>query len=54
MYSYGFHIKAHEEYEASLNWYMVKSVNAGKGFVSAVEDTLSLICENPARWRNEY
>lgn len=33
---------------------MVRSIKAAEGFISAVDDTLSLICENPARWRNEY
>lgn len=54
MYSYDFHIKAQKEYEASLKWYMVRSIKAAEGFISAVEETLGLICDNPARWRNEY
>lgn len=54
MYTYDFHIKAQEEYEASLKWYIVRSIKAAEGFISAVEDSLTLICENPARWRNEY
>ncbi len=31
-----------------------KKLKAAEGFISAVDYTLSLICENPARWRNEY
>ena len=54
MYSYDFHIKAQEEYEESVKWYKIRSIKAAEGFVSAVENTLTLICQNPGRWRNEY
>jgi len=37
-----------------LLWYIERSVQAAENFVAAVDKALQLICEYPARWRNEY
>jgi plasmid stabilization system protein ParE len=53
-YSYSFLGKAQEEYERSVNWYAERSLQASAKFVTAVDATLKLICDNPVRWRNRY
>ena len=53
-YEYILHEKAQEDYEQSLLWYKSKSQQAAENFVTAIDDTLLLICEHPFRWRNRY
>jgi plasmid stabilization system protein ParE len=53
-YSYQFHEAAHLEYEESLLWYLLGSEKAAINFITAVDETLSLICNYPKRWRNTY
>ena len=45
---------AQEDYEASLNWYLARSLNAAQGFMAAFEEAMILICEHPNRWYNAY
>ena len=53
-YRYIFHLKAQEEYEASIKWYLERSQQAAENFIAAVDHALQLICEHPERWRNQY
>lgn len=53
-FDYVFLIRAQEEYESSVAWYAERSVPAAEQFVIAVEHALSVICQNPYLWRNEY
>ncbi len=43
-----------QDYEGALKWYAERSVLAAENFVTAIDNVLQLICENPARWRNAY
>lgn len=54
IYNYFFEEKAQEEYEDALFWYLTASEKVADNFVSAIDNTLQLICEHPKRWRNEY
>jgi plasmid stabilization system protein ParE len=51
---YQFHEAAQLEYEESLLWYLLGSEKAANNFILAVDETLSLICDHPKRWRNIY
>ena len=53
-YRYVFHAAAQQDYEDAVIWYAEKSLQAAENFVTAVDQTLILICEYPRRWRNEY
>jgi len=53
-YNYILLSAAQEEYESSISWYLERSVVVAEQFIDAVDHTLSLICEHPYRWRNEY
>jgi plasmid stabilization system protein ParE len=53
-FQYSFLDVAQEEYDTSVGWYADRSVVAANGFIEAVEETLELIYNNPAGWRNEY
>jgi plasmid stabilization system protein ParE len=53
-YHYILHESAQEDYEVALRWYAERSLKATENFIIAVDDTLSLICDHPVRWRNEY
>lgn len=53
-YNFILHELAQEDYEVALKWYAEKSQKAAENFVVAIDDTLSLICSHPNRWRNEY
>ncbi len=53
-YNYIFLAEAQEEYENAINWYLERSIIAAEGLVSGVNNALSLICDHPDRWRNEY
>ena len=48
------HEKAQLDYEASLEWYAVRSIKAAENFIQEVEYAFQLIIDNPLRWRNEY
>ena len=54
IYDYILNEEAQLDYEEALQWYTERSVRAGENFVAAVNYALSLICEHPNRWRNEY
>ena len=43
-----------KDYEEALQWYMERSEQAAANFVTVVDNALQLICDYPARWRNEY
>lgn len=53
-FQYQLHELAQEDYEASVIWYMERSLKAAENFVAAVDDALLLICTNPKRWHNKY
>ncbi len=53
-YHYIFHPAAQQDYEDALRWYTERSMQAAENFIVAIDYALSLICEHPARWRNEY
>lgn len=53
-YTYHFLSVAQNEYEDAVHWYLEKSRIAAVNFISEVDRTLSQICDNPLRWRNEY
>ncbi len=53
-YTHILHPLAQEDYESALLWYLARSQRAAENFVIAVEEALSLICNNPTRWRNEH
>ena len=53
-YSYQLHERAQQDYEEALQWYVQRSQRAAENFVVAVDNALALICEHPARWRNQY
>lgn len=53
-YDYIFHELAQKEYEDALRWYAIQSKKAAENFVIAVENTLSLICDNPKRWHRTF
>ncbi len=53
-YQYQLHEIAQQEYEASIIWYLQRSVTAAENFTQAVESTIEKICENPKRWHNKY
>lgn len=46
--------QAQQEYEEALTWYLQRSLMATENFIEAMNDTLTLICNHPTRWRNEY
>jgi plasmid stabilization system protein ParE len=50
-YHYILHETAQEDYEVALRWYAERSLKATENFIIAVDDTLSLICDHPVRWR---
>jgi plasmid stabilization system protein ParE len=54
--SYGYILdqRAQQEYEEAILWYLDRSLQATENFISAMEETLTLICDHPTRWRNEY
>ena len=54
LYKYILHEHAQQHYETSLQWYAERSEQAAENFILAVDDTLQLIAEHPARWRNSY
>jgi plasmid stabilization system protein ParE len=45
---------AQQEYEDAIIWYLNRSLQACENFILAVDETLTLICDHPTRWRNEY
>lgn len=53
-FHYILHESAQADYETSLKWYVDRSRQAAENFVTAVENGLQLICNNPTRWRNTY
>jgi plasmid stabilization system protein ParE len=53
-YQYIFLEKAQEEYEIALNWYKEKSLKATENFVNELKRQISVICEDPSRYRNTY
>lgn len=53
-YQYILHATAQKDYEDALKWYAERSLKATENFIRSVDDSLSLICEHPVRWRNEY
>lgn len=53
-FRYIFDKMAQEDYEDALNWYMERSETAAANFVKAIDNTLAIICNSPARWRNTY
>jgi plasmid stabilization system protein ParE len=53
-YQYQFHEAGQYEYEKSLLWYLSDSEKAANNFIIAIENTLTLICNHPKRWRNIY
>ena len=46
--------QAQKKYLEAVSWYAERSLMAAAGFIDAYKVTLSLICEHPKRWRNEY
>ena len=46
------------EYQDSILWYLERSVSTAENFISQVENTLDLLCENPflgkCTYRNIY
>lgn len=53
-YKYFFHEAAQKDYEDAVRWYWGKSDKVAKEFITAIDNTLELIYNNPTRWRNEY
>ncbi len=53
-YQYILHATAQKDYEDALKWYAERSLKATEKFIRSVDESLSLICEHPVRWRNEY
>lgn len=53
-YEYILDVRAQQEYEEAIRWYMQRSLKAAENFISAMDETLTLICNHPTRWRNEY
>ncbi|MFN8282351.1 MAG: type II toxin-antitoxin system RelE/ParE family toxin [Chitinophagales bacterium] len=54
IYQYVFELRAQEEYETSLEWYLDRSLQAASDFISSIDEALLLICEHPKRWKNQY
>jgi plasmid stabilization system protein ParE len=54
LFKYILHEQAQADYETSLQWYTKRNAEAALNFVAAVNNTLQLICEHPARWRSDY
>ncbi len=52
-FRYQLHELAQKDYEASVIWYMERSVKAAENFVAAIDEALLLICTNPKRWHNK-
>ena len=53
-YSYILLEKAQVDIEESVDWYIVRSVQAAEKFVAALDVALLLACSNPYQWRNKY
>jgi plasmid stabilization system protein ParE len=53
-YNYVLLFEAQLEYEASLSWYMERSLQASENFVDEINSAIQLICQDPKRWRNKY
>ncbi len=53
-YRYILDRKAQEDYEDALKWYLERSETAAANFVTAIDETLAVICNSPTRWRNTF
>ena len=53
-YQYIFLERAQEEYEDALSWYKEGSLKATENFIEELNSKVSLICEDPLRYRNTY
>lgn len=45
---------AQEEYDSAIEWYAARSIKATEALITEIENALSLICNNPNRWRSTY
>ena len=53
-FQYKLHPAAQKEYEASISWYLERSLDAAENFIKTVDNGLTEICKDPTRFRNRY
>ena len=53
-YRYVYDPVALNEYKDAISWYLERSELAAEGFVKEVAEQLTVICNDPYRFRNTY
>ena len=53
-YQYYFEPRALKEYLTALKWYKKRSDKAAANFVKEMDNTISIICKDPLRFRISY
>ena len=53
-YRYVYDPIALQEYEMAISWYLERSETAAYNFIKAVKSQISVICNDPLRYRNTF
>ncbi len=54
MYKHIYEPKGQQEYEESIEWYELRSVDAAINFITSINELIDLICQNPYLFKKSY